>query len=174
VTSTVLSRPDVVGTGAPEESPRRSRHLHHQGYFAQALAGTPWKVGDVVRLVSRSGIGLVGLVGAWVGCSGSVVFRHQAGWTAGAILAVVIGATGGVTWVLSALGAVGRERRLVKSRITALYLSDRAPSTETAFGGFVAGEGMQRYHRPDCDVVRGKSVRPVSGVGFTPCGMCLS
>jgi hypothetical protein len=73
------------------------------------------------------------------------------------------------------MGTVGRERRDLGLRIRQLHTP--APVdvgvTDTAL---VTAPGMTRYHRPDCDVVRGKPTRTVSPAdlqgGLTTCGMC--
>jgi hypothetical protein len=178
--TTLLPSPEVVMDRPPAQgAPSRGLVLRDQGFFSTALEGTPWKVGDVVRLATRQALALIGLVIAWVGCSGSLDFRDQAAWTAGAVLALVVGASGGVAWVLSGLGCVGRERRLVGARIRELYLTTPEPLVQVASKRrLVTGTGMLRYHRDDCDVVRGKHVRPVrldtSDSDLKPCQMCLS
>jgi hypothetical protein len=176
--STLLQRPPEVTVLDHVEGQQPVRTSRDQGFFGRALTGTPWKTGDVVRLASRLALGLAGLVVSWVGCSGSLSFRTQSGWTAGAVLALVVAASGGAAWVLSGLGEVGRERRLVREQIRSLYLTKAEPQRGIEIvAGFVTATGMKRYHRADCDVVRGKATRAVrddrADAALEPCRMCL-
>jgi hypothetical protein len=166
-----------VHTGYQERLP--SPADDRKGFFGEALAGTPWKIGDVVRIVTRLLVGGFAVGVCWFGASGSVVFKTQVAWLAGSVLAVVIAASGGFAWVLAGLGTVARERRYVREQIRSLYVSEQVATTgPAAVASLVTGEGMKRFHRPDCDVVRGKNVRPAhvttTDADLKACGMCMS
>lgn len=159
--------------------PRRS-----DGFLGAQIPNSPWIKRDFAKLLFWQLAGLVGIVITWIGCSGALGFRDQGIWTAFAVLAAAIAASGGAAWLLTGLAAVSRERRLLRTDIAALYgFTDRATAAsdtaELALTGFVTADGMRRYHRPSCDVVRGKTVRAarVSGSDaddLQPCGMCQS
>jgi hypothetical protein len=179
VTATLDRRPEVVITvPVPESSLRQHSEAPGRRFLDEQLREAPWRTGDVLRLATRIVIGLLGVVGTWYGASGSVVFHDQVAWIAGGVLAVAIGASGAAAWLLSGLGAVARERRWVREQVRALCAGPQAVEENEHAERLVVGEGMRRYHRLDCDVVRGKAVRTVSGRGddvvLQPCGMCLT
>ncbi|WP_344602811.1 hypothetical protein [Sporichthya brevicatena] len=118
---------------------------------------------------------------AWYGGSGDLDFDDQAAWIALAVLGAVIAAAGGALWLLTGLAMVARERRSVQACIAALYGTSAAEVDEinrtAANAVHVTADGMRRYHRPSCDVVRGKPVRPIAGPrneDLLACGMCQS
>jgi hypothetical protein len=58
-----------------------------------------------------------------------------------------------------------------------MYQPQVAADSDGAASDFVTGDGMRRYHRPSCDVVRGKATRPIArprAEDLAPCGMCRS
>lgn len=178
MTATLDLRPEVVITvPVSESSARRHSDVPGRRFLDEQLREAPWRTGDVLRLATRIVVGLLGVVGTWYGASGSVVFHDQVAWIAGGVLAVAFGVSGAAAWLLSGLGAVARERRWVREQVCALYAPPQAVEELERPGQLVVGEGMRRYHRIDCDVVRGKAVRTVSGrgddVALQPCGMCL-
>lgn len=149
------------------------------GYFAQPLADSPWRRRDLTVLAVLHALALVGIVVCWFGSSGSVDFRDQTAWTALAALCAAVAASSGAAWLLRGLATISSTRRALREQIAALYggvaHSDRdgAPAAD----GFVTTDGMRRYHRPSCDVVRGKATRPAAAPGnedLLPCGMCRS
>lgn len=174
MSAAVLSRPEVAGAGGPGSSPRGRRTQSDRGFFTTRLSASPWRVGDVVRLGTRLLLGVVGIAGCWAGASGTVDFRQQIGWTAGAVLAAIVAASGGVAWALAGLGTVGKERRRLVASLRETLPAAVPVDVPPQHDGLVVGAGMRRYHRPTCDVVRGKDVRPTTGIDLRPCGMCLS
>lgn len=169
--------PDYAAYSGPVD--RRRRRL---GFLDLALADSPWSVGDLVRVVARLTVGLIVIVVAWAGASGTVVWRRQLIWTGVGMAGVVLAAAGVFMWLLSGIGMVSRERREIRLALTALYtptapypdLDDfRSSGVETFFWG----AGMRRFHLLTCDVVKGKSVKALSREdcgrrGLEPCGMC--
>lgn len=172
-------RPRATRSRAVATRSRRSG-----GLLGARIPDSPWIKRDFAKLMFWQLVGLVGITITWIGCSGALDFRDQAIWTSFAVLAAALAASGGVAWLLTGLAAVSRERRQLRADIAALYgFTARADAnsdpTEVGRAGLVTADGMRRYHRPSCDVVRGKPVRParVSGQDaedLKPCGMCQS
>lgn len=122
-------------------------------------------------------LGLVGIVVAWVGASGTVVWRHQMIWIAVGVAAAVVAASGEAMWLLSGLGMVKHERRAVKGLIRAYSVLDGDDSPATKPSAMVWARGMTHFHRSGCDVVRGKAAVALNRAecrrkGLRPCGMC--
>lgn len=142
------------------------------------LGDSPWRRRDLIKLTALHVLGLVVIVVGWIGSSGELDFADQTRWTAVAVFGAILATVGGASWLLAGLATVSRERRLLRDQLGVLY----APQPTRSLDGvddrtFVVAEGMRRYHRASCDVVRGKATRPVAGPGheeLLPCGMCRS
>jgi hypothetical protein len=149
-----------------------------------ALADSPWRVGDLVRAVARLLLGLIVIIVAWAGASGTLVWRQQIIWTVVGAGGVMVAVSGVFMWLLNGFGMVSRERREIRLVLTARYRpaatdtpTDHLASADAAM--VVWGAGMRRYHRPSCDVVKGKRVMTLGRDecqrrGLMPCGMCQS
>jgi hypothetical protein len=154
------------------------------GFRDLALADSPWRVGDLVRAVARLTVGLIVIVASWVGASGTVVWRRQLVWTAIGTGGVVVAATGVFMWLLSGFGMVSRERRDIRRVLAARHARALIEKEVNQFaspegGLLVWSTGMRHFHRPACDVVKGKPVMAVGREegrrrGLEPCGMCQS
>lgn len=137
----------------------------------------PWVVPDLYRWFFLLGMSAVGLAVAWWGASGTAQTGTQITWLNVGIAAVVLGGLGNMTWLLQGRRAVALRRR---DLIAQLSLVLPAPTATTAVGGDgmrVAVPGTQRYHRPDCAAVIGKTVERMAGpdherAGRRPCGLC--
>lgn len=175
MTSLVDERPQVraIGPGG-EAATRKTSDWVFQG---------PWEKGDLIVLAGRLGIGLLGLLICWIGCSGTEKWVPQQGWTAGAIGALVLALSGVASWVQTGVrnnrDAQSALLPQVRSRFVHQAAADLVPVAVavTSATGYVAGASMSRYHRADCLLAIGKSVDPVSKVdaenaGFLACGVC--
>ncbi len=156
-----------------------ARSRRSDGYLARRISDSPWRNRDLIKLVVLYVLGLAGIVICWFGSSGAVDFRDQNLWTAFAALAAAVAVSGGAAWLLAGLAAVARERRLLRDQLAALYSGTALTSAgrDAAADGLVTADGMRRYHRPSCDVMRGKAARPAAGPhadGLSSCGMCQS
>jgi hypothetical protein len=132
-----------------------------------------WLLGDLVKVVLRSTLGLVGIFAAWFGCSGTIVFRDNLIWIAAGVAATIFGLSGPVSWLIRGIAGVKRAAadiaRAARAEEAALLV---ARPHEDSAGDFVSAAGMRRYHLPDCELVAGKPVQRVSGANLLPCGMC--
>jgi len=123
-------------------------------------------------------VGVVVLIVCWVQLSDKVIWREQISWLVGACLGGGAFVLGGVLWLLIGLREVRRgfrDLRYDQQRI--LGLADLAPVVRAAVAGggvtLVGAPGMQRAHRPDCLLLRGKSVTPLPVFDDLPrCGVC--
>ena len=150
--------------------------------FSQSLGDSPWTAGDLRRALVYLTAGLLGIVVAWIGASGTTIWRDQLVWTAVGVAAAVIGAASGATWLLAGLARVRTGRSDLKAHFRDLgKMPVYAPSPQSPVrngsAAFVWSPGMTRFHRPDCDLVRGKSVQMLTRVEcnerhLEACGMC--
>lgn len=142
----------------------------------------PWGRGAVAAALVLVALGLIGLVVGWVGISDSADMEEQARWLALSIGSLIVAGFGMVAWLLAGLVAVGTLRRTVLRDVAArapanwAALSFAAPPSE-ALGRFGIATGMRRYHRPECDLLAGKTVRWLDAQALEfavtePCGMC--
>lgn len=154
------------------------RSRRDDGRTARLVGDSPWRRRDAIKLAALYVLGLLVIVVGWIGSSGELDFAEQTRWTAMAAFGAMLAAIGGASWLLAGLATVSRERRLLRDQLGALYsVSATRSRSSDADGAFVSADGMRRYHRPSCDVVRGKATRPVAGPragDLEPCGMCQS
>lgn len=171
-----------MSTAVREPRARRAEVNPHQpAYVAAAsrrrsraarLNDGPWLKRDRTIVLGGCLLGLVGLgVCSWQG-SGSVDLSEQMNWLLLGILCVSLSSVCLAYWLLSGLRAVRVEVARVFGTV-----KPNLPSAEAVTGtGFVTVAGMVRYHRPECPLVAGKTVRQVSpdAEGLRPCGACGS
>jgi hypothetical protein len=166
-----------VERSAPTEPGERMRA--GRSFFDEALSDSPWRVGDLYRVGTRSAIGLIGLLVAWAGASTTTTFTTQVIWIGVGVGVVVVSAAGSVGWLVSGFGAVAAERRAIRTDIRARWTRPESILDPLAPAEIVIADGMRRYHLSTCDVVAGKAVTPVplveaQSLGFAHCGMCQS
>jgi len=157
----------------------------------------PWRAGDRRTFAWTTGLGLAGLVIGYWGASGTVAQSTQLRWTALAVAGVAVAGLGNAVWLAAAARDVRARRGQMSVRLSmALAGAEKSaqlappgardyahlPRAEgqgaaasTAGGGsgvgVVTAEGMTHYHRPDCLMVVGKTVREGTG-RKRPCPIC--
>jgi hypothetical protein len=143
---------------------RRGALLHHG----------PWRMRDRKIVLAGCAVGLVGLgICSWGG-SGEVDLSDQLHWLVGGILCVALSAACLAYWLLSGLRTV----RLEMARVFATVTPNRVPTGVPAGrAALVTVAGMVRYHRPECPLVAGKTVREldaatIAAEGLRECGAC--
>ncbi|MBA3741836.1 hypothetical protein [Sporichthya sp.] len=131
-------------------------------------------------------VGLAALGFCWYGVSGKATLDNQTPWLSGAVLAYAVCDVGIVLWLVAGFRAVRRgQRQVVFDTRSALGLSavlaqgPTAEQAEVAAATLVTAPGMMRFHRPECPLVRGKSVRAMSpadasSADLATCGVCES
>jgi hypothetical protein len=115
-------------------------------------------------------IGTAGILAGYLGAAGTVDLRAQLAWTALAVGATIVSGAGNAMWLAS-------RYKLVRARIGKLSVPAVPVRPAQIDGRLVASRAMTRYHRPDCLMVRGKTVRAASPsvhhrAGRNPCGVC--
>jgi hypothetical protein len=151
-----------------------------------ASGGLLWGAEDLIRWVLGVGAGGIVIVVAWYVCSGDATLNRQIGPLDAAVAGLVFAGLGNVMWLLRGRRALGERRRAL--------LPDLVPrdgaighSADAHVGGagsagvegdlLVGGEGMMRFHRPDCPLAVGRSWAVVTRqlheeAGRLPCGVC--
>jgi hypothetical protein len=141
-----------------------------------ALADSPWDVADVPKVLVRQIIGLVGLGVAWNGSSGTGKFSEQLVWTAVGAAAVSISSLGAGIWLLAGLSRMRAERQALKQDLVARAAASTRQIVHSD-AVRVAAPSMRHFHRPGCQLVQGKPVKPISSSAATklvPCGVCAA
>jgi hypothetical protein len=139
---------------------------------------SPWRRSYAIVPGILAALGVVVLIVCWVQLSDKVIWREQISWLVGACLGAGALVLGAVLWLLVGLREVRRGfRDLRRDQQSILSLDDLAPMPTASASGaavrLVSAPGMQRAHRPDCLLLRGKSVVPVPVFDDRPrCGVC--
>jgi hypothetical protein len=141
-----------------------------RGRRAVLLNEGPWRKRDRTVVIAGCGVGLLGLgLCSWKG-SGEVDLSNQIDWLLGGILCVAVSSVSLAYWLMSGLRTVRGEMAQVFTTVRPAYPVATAAATGT---GFVTVAGMVRYHRPECPLVAGKTIRQVDPAeGLRPCGAC--
>jgi hypothetical protein len=140
----------------------------------------PWRADDIVVLYVTGFVGAVLLLVSWWGASGTTRLGSQVAWVNVGVAGLIVSGTGIALWLLHGHRAVGERQRLLLADLETAPPPDTAPASVPVGEGdaaVVAGSRMTRYHRTDCPLVAGKSVRRASRdvherAGRRPCGMC--
>jgi len=135
----------------------------------------PWRKRDRTIALGGCLLGLVGLgICSWGG-SGEVDLSSQIDWLLGGILCVSLSSVCLAYWLMSGLRTVRVEMARVFTTVRPAF-----PSTGTVgTGRLVTVAGMVRYHRDDCPLVAGKSLRELDAATIAAehlreCGACGS
>ena len=158
-----------------------------------APAPTPrrvlWSAEDFVRWILAIGAGGVVLAVSWYVCSGDASFNKQIGPLDAAVGGLVLSGLGNAMWLMRGRRVLGERRRALlpdpvlaaAGPVGALRKVSGVPDVGGAATGdpgvFVAGEGMVRFHRPDCALAAGRGWAAASrgdheNLGRLPCGVC--
>ena len=139
---------------------------------------TAWTLGPALWLALVNGGGMLLILVAWWGSSGSVRLPNQVAWLNVGVLGVVTAGAGNVTWLLAGRRAIAERRGAMQARIAALAPAVAAPDVAAAADErLVSRAGMTRYHRKECPLVAGKTVAGATlarhhKAGRHPCGVC--
>jgi hypothetical protein len=147
-----------------------------------------WSVEDLLRWVITVGLGGIVVAVAWYVAAGEATFSQQVGPIDAALAGLVLTGLGNVTWLLHGRRALGERRRLLlpdvaaaattRVAVTARRVAGDPSPTGTVEEVFLAGEGMERYHRPDCAMAAGRTGWSTAtrhnheAAGRRPCGVC--
>lgn len=148
-----------------------------------------WSAEDLLRWVITTGLGGIVVAVAWYVAAGEATFGQQVGPVDAALAGLVLSGIGNLAWLLHGRRALGERRRLLLPDLgaTAPALDAReklvpagpmAPGTAPIADVFLAGEGMERYHRPECALAAGRAGWTTAtrheheAAGRRPCGVC--
>ena len=141
----------------------------------------PWRRKDALLPLVLAVLGTVGVVICYVGAADKAAFRKQIPWLVAGCGSVGVFVLGAALWLLIGLRRVRHGIHELHADAHSVFGLDDldAPEETTAFAptDLVTGPGMQRAHRPDCLLVRGKTVHaipPAELDAHSRCPMCLS
>jgi hypothetical protein len=137
----------------------------------------PWRIGDLWALWVPLVAGAVLLLLSWWGTSATVNLSTQIVWLNVGVCGVMVGGAGIVVWLMTGRRAIGERRRRLLPEVVVARMVAAGVDVPTASDDLVTGVRMTRYHRADCPMVAGKTIRRASGVqarsaGLAPCGVC--
>lgn len=120
-------------------------------------------------------VAALALVLAWYQVSGEGVSADQKTGMNVSIAAVIVAGAAGALFLLAGRRAVGVRRESLVASLPAL--DPKAPPTASDGLGLVAGEGLLRFHRADCQLAQNRNWPPASRAehqaqGRTACGAC--
>jgi len=175
---------------------RRSTLMARAGEAAQPVRAAsrpmPWRADDLCRWVLTAGLGGVVIAVAWYFGAGEATFSQQLGPLDAAVAGLLVSGIGNVAWLLRGRRAVGERRRALipdlesarrRRRVASAALRPEGPrppagAVEAADRLFVAGAGMERFHRPGCALATGRdgwshmTRAEHERAGRRPCGVC--
>jgi hypothetical protein len=154
-----------------------------------------WGAEDLLRWVITVGLGGIVVVVAWYVAAGQATFSQQVAPLDAAIAGLLLSGIGNLAWLLHGRRALGERRALLlpdvapATTVDAPALPDETeaelvaaatPPAGTVLAGevFLAGAGMERYHRPDCALAAGRTGWTTAtrqeheAEGRRPCGVC--
>jgi hypothetical protein len=173
----------------------RTRPLETRRRTAPTVPSVLWGAEDLLRWVITVGLGGIAVAVSWYVCAGDLQFSQQVGPIDAAMAGLLLAGVGNLAWLLHGRRALGERRRALLADVTLGGLDQPAPvGTRRRLGSasrtmtpvasaadeslFVAGEGMERFHRPDCALAAGRtgwSTLPRQeheAAGRRPCGVC--
>jgi hypothetical protein len=185
----------MTDTVAGRRSGTRTRSLEPRRRNEPAVPSVLWGAEDLLRWVITVGLGGIVVTVSWYVCAGDTQFSQQVGPTDAAIAGLLLSGIGNLAWLLHGRRALGERRRSLLSDVAVGGLDQPTPvGTRRRLGStpqtespvaptaeetlFVAGEGMQRFHRPDCALAAGRTSWSASPrhehevAGRQPCGVC--
>ncbi len=159
---------------------------------AVAQRGTLWSAEDLLRWALATGVGGIVIAVSWYVCAGDASFTRQIGPLDAAVAGAVVSGLGNAMWLLRGRRVLGERRRaLLADPVVAVDAAAgdavRKVSTSASPGPatsaisepdvFVAGEGLLRFHSPDCILAAGRAWTSATrehheDAGRLPCGVC--
>lgn len=148
-----------------------------------------WGAEDLLRWAITMGLGGIVIAVAWYIAAGEATFGQQVGPLDAALAGLLLSGVGNLAWLLHGRRALGERRRLLLpdvadamgnagAQAVAVGPLSTSASAASAADVFVAGEGMARFHRPDCALATGRmgwttvTRREHEDAGRRPCGVC--
>ena len=140
----------------------------------------PWRITHLMLVYVLNGLGAIALASAWYGASGTAKSGAQIRWVILGSAALIVMGTANTLWLLVGRSAVTARKRLILRPVELLRSqgeSAERPVVEVVDDRVFSAPGMERYHRPACQLAVGKdaqalSVSEATRAGLKPCGVC--
>lgn len=152
--------------------------------FGQSDRPEPWQRKHLVASLTLTALGCVGMAVCWYAGAGKLTYDDQVPWLIGSITSAGVAVVGGVLWLVCGFRQVSMLERDLMGYLAPWLAEARGaqggPAPERGAGTLVIGAGMNRAHRPECLLVRGKvdlmaMTAAESAVrGLPGCGVCGS
>ena len=136
-----------------------------------------WRPEDVTRWLALGAVGIgAWITGTWL-ASGDASLSDQIGPADVAVLGLVVFGAANVGWLMRGRRAVGTRMRTQMARLNVGDVVSLADLDVESSSEFVAVAGLVHFHRPDCHMVRGRTVEQASQSWFVEtgrrsCGVC--
>jgi hypothetical protein len=148
-----------------------------------------WGAEDLLRWAITTGLGGIVIAVAWYIAAGEATFGQQVGPLDAALAGLLLSGVGNLVWLLHGRRALGERRRLLlpdvadatasaAAHVVVVGTPRTAASAATVADAFLAGEGMERFHRPGCALAAGRTGWTTATrqeheeAGRRPCGVC--
>jgi hypothetical protein len=151
-----------------------------------------WSAEDLLRWAITTGLGGIVIAVGWYIAAGEATFGQQVGPLDAALAGLLLSGLGNLVWLLHGRRTLGERRQLLLPDVADAIASGAAqvvvvgpPLTApgavdaaTVDDVFLAGEGMERFHRPGCALAAGRmgwttaTRQEHEEVGRLPCGVC--
>jgi hypothetical protein len=142
---------------------------HRSPYLGPAGA---WTRGNAAAATLLAAVSMAGIAIAWVGASDQTHLEDEVPWLVVGVIALAVGGVGASTWLGRGLRSIRAERLALRRRLIAMDVGRAAAAERSDIR--VMAAGMTRLHRPDCEYVRGKSVREVAPDAAGACVVCAA
>jgi hypothetical protein len=146
------------------------------------LAG--WSSEQIVRTLLAGVVGLLMILASAFEASRATDLSEALAWLNLGVVGLVVAAVGNATWLLAGRESVSFARAALLPNaesviaLVAPIVVRRETSVPSGTDLFVGGDGLARYHRPECPFVAGRangaaSRRVHEAAGHRPCEICL-
>ena len=146
-----------------------------------------WRPEDLLRWGITVAVGGIVIAAAWYVCAGEASFAQQIGPINAAVAGLLLSGVGNTAWLLKGRRVLGERRHaLLPDVLVPVGTSvgddgggDAVDGLEPQHALFVAGDGMERYHRPTCPLAAGRqgwtamTADRHEAAGRRACGVCL-
>lgn len=176
---------EVMATGRAASRTR----VAEQRSLVAPVRPSLWQAENLLRWAVTAGLGGILIAVAWYVAAGEATFSQQVGPIDLALAGLLVSGVGNLAWLVRGRRALGERRRLLLPDVVpAAPVPVRQEAQPEGAGSltaardsdllFVAGEGMERYHRSDCVLASGRTgwvamtSKAHEAAGRRPCGVC--
>lgn len=145
----------------------------------RGASGLAWRDSDIVLVAAMTLLGLIGLIAAWFGASGTADLDAQAMWLNVAVAGLMVSFVGYALWFMRGRQAIGERRTSLvalespePAAVPAAGRPSPVPRGETAPIRTVRVPGTRLVHDGGCPLVAAKEVEPAAPGSGKQCGVC--